>query len=105
MGRSIGTFSSLEECLAELRRLADRVDELRPSLVFAHGGSSWSWTVYLDDQPVATCARPASRRIEAVRAVNQFIEIVRSEPDSPRRVRKLGLYAQRAQIAEPRAEV
>jgi hypothetical protein len=97
MGRSINTFGSLEDCLADLRRLRDHVDRLRSMLAFTDGGSSWTWTLYLDDEPVATCARPASRRVEAVRAVAQFLEIVRSDPESPRQVRNLGIYGQRSQ--------
>lgn len=93
MARSIRTFSTLADCAEHARTLCDRVDELTSAVLFNEADARWWWTVRCDEEVVAKCAVPAKRRIEAVRAVGQFLDVLRNAPQSPLVVRHLGVYA------------
>ncbi len=93
LGRSPGTFTDFDECLRAAQELHERAAQLHASAAFDRITLTWRWTVLLDGEPAALCARVYRRRIECARALSQFMEIVRAAPPDIDEVRYAGSWS------------
>jgi hypothetical protein len=101
LGRSAQVFSSERECQDEVARLQKRLPDAVSSVLFDAARGHWTWTLLLDEVPVAVCVHPYLRRIECVRALAQFIVALESGDPELERVRNLGERALHAYDRPP----
>ncbi|MDQ1733619.1 MAG: hypothetical protein QOK10_3778 [Pseudonocardiales bacterium] len=91
MGRSVGVFDSLEDCLAAASRLREEVETLTYAITSAAGTARWSWVVRSGGSSLAVSAHKYQRRIECVRGVRQFMTAIRVAVPSIHEVRHIGV--------------
>lgn len=97
LGRSASVFDSYESCRTAAELLRDEVDKDRATSAvhFNNSRGHWTWSVTVDETPVAVCVHPYLRRIECVRALRQFVEAVAAGVPSAEGVRLFGTRALR----------
>src|SRR5262245_64171125 len=61
LGRSWIVYSSFDECVDATTQLRARIDEVTSSALFDRRQANWSWTVLLDETPVAVCVHAYRR--------------------------------------------
>ncbi len=93
LGRSWVAFDSFEACVQAASLLRERLDEVTSSVTFDSRQANWSWTVLLDDDPVAVCVRAYRRRVECLRALEQFLAAVKMTTNSAEELRYYGRNA------------
>jgi hypothetical protein len=101
LGRSATPFNSLLECHTAALTLHQRVAEISSAVLFYPVDGHWRWTVSLDGVPVAEQVHLYQRRVEANRAVKQFLTAVSAVCPIADEVRPSG---QRAMMAYDRIE-
>jgi hypothetical protein len=101
LGRSAAPFNSLLECHAAALTLHQRVSEISSTVLFFPEDGHWRWTVSLEGVPVAEQVHLYQRRVEANRAVKQFLAAVSAVCPVADEVRPSG---QRAMLAYDRVE-
>jgi hypothetical protein len=97
LGRSAGVFDSYETCreAAQLLRGEAVQDRAISAVHFNNARGHWTWSVTVNEVPVAVCGHPYLRRIECVRALRQFVEAVAAGVPSADGVRLFGSRALR----------
>ena len=94
LGRSWVAFDSFEACVQAATLLRERLDEVTSSVTFDSRHANWSWTVLLGDNAVAVCVRAYRRRVECLRALEQFLAAVRvTTTNRPEELRYYGRNA------------
>ena len=78
LGRSWVAFDSFEACVDAAALLHDRLGDVTSTAMFDTKQANWYWTVLLDDEPVAVCVHAYRRRVECMRALEQFLVAVRT---------------------------
>lgn len=80
LGRAASIFHSVESCLAATELLRHRLDAVAAGVVSRDGESGgrrfWTWTLTLDDEPIAVAAARYARRFEADESVQRFLAVV-----------------------------
>ena len=92
LGRSAQVFAE-RECQDEVARLQKRLPDAVSSVLFDAARGHWTWTLLLDEVPVAVCVHPYLRRIECGRALAQFVAALENGDPELERVRNLGARA------------
>jgi hypothetical protein len=95
LGRSATVFDSYEACRDAAEQLREAVDDASSAVHFNSTRGHWTWSVTIDEAPVAVCVHPYLRRIECVRALRQFVEAVAAGVPSAEGVRLFGTRALR----------
>ncbi len=97
IGQSSAIFPSLDRCLADIDRLSRTLPDAVSSVhfhpsEFSSDGSHWTWTVLLEQQPLALSTRRYKRRIECERALHYFLDAIGLGPPVPvsGTIRRLG---------------
>jgi hypothetical protein len=80
LGRSATTFDDYIDCVAATNEVRAHAAELKTALTFDHAAATWRWSAELNGAIVAASVRDYLRRVECVRAANQFVEIAASAP-------------------------
>jgi hypothetical protein len=80
LGRSTATYGDYVECVAATNELRTHAADLKTSLTFEHATATWRWSAELNGTLVAASVRDYLRRVECLRAANQFVEIAASAP-------------------------
>jgi hypothetical protein len=78
LGRSWVVFDSFEACVDAATLLHDRLGDVTSTAMFDTKQANWYWTVLLDDDPVAVCVHAYRRRVECMKALEQFLVAVRT---------------------------
>jgi hypothetical protein len=86
-------FDSFEACVQAASLLRERLGEVTSSVTFDSRQANWSWTVAFNDDPVAVCVRAYRRRVECLRALEQFLAAVRMTTNSAEELRYYGRNA------------
>jgi hypothetical protein len=76
LGRAVRVDVSLEQCVGSAERVHREVAESSTSVQFNPVRGHWSWQVVLGGATVAVCVHPYLRRVECVRALEQFLAAV-----------------------------
>lgn len=73
LGRGVRMHASLTECRAAATRVQRAVAESRPPTAVEVARGRWSWRITLDGLVAAVCVHPYLRRVECLRALEQFV--------------------------------
>jgi hypothetical protein len=95
LGRSAAVFPSLAECVAAASELHRGIGRADSSVLFDVADGHWRWTVALGGQSVAVSAHAYKRRIECIRALEQFAAAAARAAPEPDGLRRLGPNALR----------
>jgi hypothetical protein len=78
LGRSARAFTTLDACLNSALALHGAADQVTVAVLFSAEDGHWRWTVSIDGEPIAEQVHLYKRRIEANRAVTQFLQAARA---------------------------
>jgi hypothetical protein len=93
LGRSTATYDSFAACAEAAARIHERTAELVSTVDFDARTSTWGWTVAFDGgAAVGICVHRYRRRLECVRALEQFLSSVAAIPPMGTSLRHLGPY-------------
>lgn len=82
VGRAVAPERSLALCVSAATRVHDATADLANAVTLLHDKGVWSWRTQLD-QIRAMSVRAYARRVECVRAFDQFIEAAATaDPDA-----------------------
>ncbi len=95
LARSVRLWPTFAECFDTARTVHLRSAELDTAVQFDGARGLWTWHARLDGEPQAVTAHGSLRRIQCLRAVDQFIVAVRDNPPLAHRPRQFGEHALR----------
>jgi hypothetical protein len=101
LGRSATTFPSLDDAVRAATEMHRQPELITSGVLFDPELGHWEWSAALAGQPAAVCVHAYRRRVECVRAVSQFLTVVRDSVPDGQDVRHLGPNALRVYEAEP----
>jgi hypothetical protein len=96
LGRAVRAETSLAHCRAAARQLHHGVVHVTRLVQFSPARGHWSWQVGIGGAAVAVCAHPYLRRLECIRALDQFLLAVQTASPDDGVVRHFGPTSLRA---------
>ena len=105
LGRAVRVSGSLAECRAAARRIHEDALRMTPSVQFNPARGLWTWRVSVGEAVMAVGVHPYLRRVECLRALDQFLSAARAACPDEGRVKCFGPTSLRAyEVAPARVE-
>ena len=101
LGRGVRVSTSLAECHAAAQRIHDDAALMTPSVQFNPARGLWSWRVAVGESTMAVGVHPYLRRVECLRALEQFLTAARTASPDEGLVKCFGPNSLRAYEAVP----
>lgn len=77
LGRGVRACASLAECRAAAQQIHGEATRMTPSVQFNPARGLWSWRVAVGELTMAVGVHPYLRRVECLRALEQFLAAAR----------------------------
>lgn len=101
LGRGLRVAASLAECRAAAQRIHEDALRMTPSVQFNPARGLWSWRVAVGESTMAVGVHPYLRRVECLRALEQFLAAARTACPDDGLVKCFGPNSLRAYDAVP----